>query len=135
MIRYLLIFIVVNTAGQVFLKFASCENRLFIPCYLAGVLLIASSFFSLIALYRTADNPVLAYGLAFSCVFLLTQIIFAVIFKPSLNWMHYFAILSVAIGIILFSVANSFTRGNKSVNHDLNKLITMENKKSDQTKL
>ncbi len=113
---YILTYVFINTAGQICLKYASCESRFFIPCYIGGIFLTASSFLALIALYRIVDNPVIVFGLTGAGGFLLTQLALAVIFKPSLNWMHYLAALSVICGIVLYGVANSLSQNRSAGN-------------------
>jgi hypothetical protein len=101
----LVFFWVLQAGAQVLFKFGAQIPGRYALFYVLGNIPGASSILLLMQLYKVM-NPNLALGLGTAGGFLCAQIALAVIFRSSLSAPQYAAMLAIALGMLLFTLAN-----------------------------
>ena len=102
---YLIVFWIMQAGAQVLFKYGAEIPGRYALFFVLGNIPGASSILILMQLYKVM-NPNLALGLGIGGGFLLGQIALAVVFRSSLSWPQYAAMLTIALGMIVFSVSS-----------------------------
>jgi hypothetical protein len=101
---YLVVFWVMQAGAQVLFKLGTVVPGKYTLFYILGNVPGASSILLLMQLYKVM-NPNLALGLGTGGGFLCAQMALAVVFRSSLSWQQYLAMVAIAAGMAVFTVA------------------------------
>jgi hypothetical protein len=103
-VGYLVIFWVMQAAAQVLFKLGTVMPGKYALFFILGNMPGVSSILLLMQLYKVM-NPNVALGLGLGGGFLCAQAALAVIFRSSLSWQQYIAMVAIAAGMAMFTVA------------------------------
>jgi len=103
---WLLIFWTMQASASVFFKYGSTSDARWLPCFIGGNIIGASSIWFLMLLYKTM-NPNVAMGLGAGGGFLVAQIALAVVFHSQLSFLQYGGLLAITAGMFFLSMGGN----------------------------
>jgi hypothetical protein len=104
-IMWLILFWTMQIVAHVLFKFGSTSASRWLPCFIGGNVVGASSILILMKLY-TMMNPHVTMGLALGGGFLCAQAAIALIFRSSVSIPQCVGILAIAIGMTLLATGD-----------------------------
>ena len=99
---WLTIFYLMQIGAYVLFKFGSTSDSRWLPCFVGGSIIGASSMWILMKLYSVMNVNV-ATGLAVGGGFLCSQIALALIFRTGISGTQYFGILMISCGLFVLA--------------------------------
>ena len=99
-------FVILQIFVQATFKWGSLEQSNWLSGYIAAnIISLISTYFMMIA-YKHL-NPNVAYGIAISSVFILSQIALSILFKSALSSFQWIILSAIAIAMVFFPITGS----------------------------
>ena len=103
---WLTTFWAMQAGAQIVFNYGSTAPQRFVPCFIGGNVVGASSIWLLMLLYKTM-NPNLALGLGTGGGFLCAQAALALLFHHHLTPVQYVAMVAIAAGMGVFAACGA----------------------------
>ena len=100
---WIALFCVMQCGVQFLFKWGSMSKERWVWGFVGGHVIGVSSVWFLMLLYRTM-NPNLAFGVCYGGMFLLSQVMLAVVFRSGIGVGQYVGIGAITAGIVLLAM-------------------------------